>query len=157
MPLSEQTPIIMIGPGCGLAPFIGYCEEREFLMTKNKDVKYGPLELYFGCRRADNDFIYQKEITAWKEKNVLTGLYLAFSREKNIPKVYVQDLIRKNRDSLYKMLREQNAVIHICGSLVMGDDIRKALIEVLLIGEKNPEEALENLEKSGRIIAELWG
>ena len=80
----------MIGPGCGVAPFIGYIEEREYEMLHKsikafikriEDQKFGPMELYYGCRYKAKDFIYGKELQSWKEKGAVTELYLAFSRE----------------------------------------------------------------------------
>ena len=156
LPSSVSVPMIMIGPGCGIAPFIGYIEEREYEMDKNKGATFGPMELYYGCRRREKDFIYGKELQQWKEKEVLTGLFLAFSRDQ-VKKVYVQDLVRNNKEKLYKYIKEQGAVVHICGSLAMGEGIKQALLDVLRVGEKKPEVYLETLEKTGRVIAELWG
>lgn len=80
----------MVGPGTGIAPFIGYIEEREYEMAHNskkiinnqlEEKKFGHMELYYGCRNKAKDFIYQKELTRWKEKGVLSDLFVAFSRD----------------------------------------------------------------------------
>ena len=154
IPSDTTIPVVMIGIGCGVAPFIGYIEEREYERNSKKE-KYGPFELYFGCRHKNKDFIYGKEIQRWKNSNVLTGLNLAFSRDQT-KKIYVQDLMRNNSKELYNLIKEKKAIINVCGTLKMGEGIRNALIEILSISEKYPEKCIEEMEKNGQYIAELW-
>jgi len=69
LPTRPQTPIIMIGPGTGLAPFRGFIQERAYLKDEGKPV--GESILYFGCRKKAEDFIYQEEIEEYVKKDVL--------------------------------------------------------------------------------------
>ena len=82
MPKSIDTPLIMIGPGTGVVPFIGFIEERHKMIEQNKDLKFGPSYLYFGCRRPTTDFIFDDLLrnAVNDETKVLDNLYIAFSR-----------------------------------------------------------------------------
>ena len=62
-----------------------------------------------------------------------------------------------NQERLYKYIKEQDAIVHVCGTHIMGEGIRKTLIEILKLGEPNPEAYLDMMEKTGRYAAELWG
>lgn len=96
-----KTPMIMVGPGTGVVPFIGFMQDRQVDLASG--LSRAPAYLFFGCRRSDVDFIYKSDIAAWAETPVLTRSFLAFSREPNQKKVYVQDVMREQID----FLREQ--------------------------------------------------
>ena len=83
LPQQLKTPIIMVGPGTGFAPFRGFLQEREHRLKKvATDVStMGSNDLFFGCRHRDADFLYREEITKWQDEQVLTNLHLAVSRE----------------------------------------------------------------------------
>jgi len=153
LPIDSMTPIIMVGAGCGIAPFIGFIEERQWLI-KNKKGSYGLLELYFGCRSKDVDFLYKQKITKWKDERLLNGLHVAFSREQEV-KVYVQDLLKGNKKYLYELIKDKGAIIAVCGSIELGEGVNKAMIEILSEG-KAPKAVLEELEKRGKYIMEIW-
>lgn len=76
-PRENQVPIIMVGPGTGLAPFIGFLQERE---VTREESDYGEAHLFFGCRRDDHDFIYREDILRYETQGHLTKLHLALSR-----------------------------------------------------------------------------
>jgi cytochrome P450 / NADPH-cytochrome P450 reductase len=78
VPDDPTTPIIMVGPGTGIAPFMGFLEERKELMKK-QEVKLGEAHLFFGCRNKDQDFLYQDRLTKYVEDGVLSedGLFSA--------------------------------------------------------------------------------
>merc|ERR1712055_451312 len=78
LPNRAQTPVIMIGPGTGLAPFRGFIQERAWQKENGKTV--GPTVLFFGCRNKDQDYIYREELEAWEQDGLLT-LHTAFSRD----------------------------------------------------------------------------
>ena len=85
LPNRVQTPIIMVGPGTGVAPFRGFIQERALQKEQGKPV--GQTHLYFGCRNKDKDFIYREEMEKYVEDGVLT-LHTAFSRDQP-EKIYV--------------------------------------------------------------------
>lgn len=93
LPADPTVPIVMVGPGTGIAPFRGFLQERAKLNSKG--VALGPALLFFGCRRRDVDYIYQEELEGYVNDGTLTALYLAFSRELD-HKVYVQHKLLEN-------------------------------------------------------------
>merc|ERR1712117_689580 len=92
LPNRPGTPVIMIGPGTGLAPFRGFIQERAWQKSQGKPV--GPTVLYFGCRNKSQDYIYQDELEKFVEDGVLS-LHTAFSRDQE-HKVYVSDRMREH-------------------------------------------------------------
>lgn len=111
LPKDPRIPIIMVGPGTGVAPFRGFLQERAALKTQGKEV--GPSLLFFGCRNPQQDFIYQKELEDFEEQGV-TELMCAFSRVPEQPKTYVQQCILENQQSVWRLI-QQGAIIYICG------------------------------------------
>lgn len=89
MPESHDVPMIMVGPGTGVVPFIGFMQERQTAKTNDPELALNQAHMYFGCRRHDQDFIYRDEMSDMKEKNIIAELNLAFSREPDQEKVYV--------------------------------------------------------------------
>lgn len=111
LPTKSQTPIIMIGPGTGLAPFRGFIQERNVAKEEGKPV--GETILYFGCRKRAEDFIYEEELLEY-EKQGLLKLHLAFSRDQ-AHKVYVSHLLEQNADEVWRIIGESNGHVYICG------------------------------------------
>ena len=119
----------MIGPGTGFAPFRGFLQDRNSLKRDGKEI--GPMVLYFGCRRSDEDHIYADEMRDWQEQGVLSQvraallapvarihggtmqLHVAYSRETE-KKSYVQHKLWEQRESTWQML-EDGAHIYVCG------------------------------------------
>jgi len=160
LPKQVSLPIIMIGPGTGLAPFMGFIQEFQYKSSKdqNYDQEKGQRMLYFGCRRSDEDFIYKEQLLSARKNGVLDDLQLAFSREGK-EKVYVQHLMSKNGPSLYRCL-ERGGYIFVCGGTSMGREVKDAFVSLVRSeGGKAEAEArayVENLSKTGRYVQELW-
>ena len=108
MPTTHDVPIIMVGPGTGVVPFLGFMQERQAAKGSNADLALSISHLYFGCRRHDQDFIYRDEMHEFKEKGIIAELNLAFSREPDSERVYVQDKLRQHTDLIKQVLLEQN-------------------------------------------------
>lgn len=124
LPASSDVPIIMVGPGTGIAPFRAFLQER--LATGAK----GGSWLFFGHQKRDNDFFYEDELAAMQSAGVLTKLSLAWSRDGDA-KVYVQDRMREEGAELYQWL-ERGAHFYICGDAKrMAADVDKALHAVV--------------------------
>lgn len=120
LPASGDVPIIMVGPGTGIAPFRAFLQER--LAT---DAKGGGW-LFFGHQKRDNDFFYEDELSALQNAGALSKLSLAWSRDGDV-KVYVQDRMREEGAELYQWL-ERGAHFYICGDAKrMAADVEKAL------------------------------
>jgi sulfite reductase (NADPH) flavoprotein alpha-component len=122
-PGSSDTPMIMIGPGTGIAPFRGFLQERRALGHT------GPNWLFFGEQHAATDFYYRDEIEKMYADGLLTELDLAFSRDQR-EKVYVQHLMRKRGAQLWSWLQD-GAQLYVCGSAdPMAKDVDHALCEI---------------------------
>lgn len=151
MPQDPKIPIIMVGPGTGVVPFIGFLQEREMLKKTNPDTELGDAYLFFGCRKRTSDFIYQEEMAYHKSSHDLTDVFFAFSREEGQPRVYVQDLLRERKELIVDVLMNRKGNFYICGNTKMGMDVQNLLKE--FIGH----EVYTQVEKDKRIIKELWG
>ncbi len=157
LPTDPTVPVIMIGPGTGLAPFRGFLQERAALKAKGTPV--GPSELFFGCRRPDQDFIYADELKAFAAQG-LTRLHVAFSRADGMPKQYVQDLIKSETDQLWPLI-ERGAAIYVCGDAgKMAPAVRQAFIDMfakkLNLDATVAETKVEALSTGGRYFTDVW-
>lgn len=157
LPTDPTTPIIMIGPGTGIAPMRAMLQERAHMKTQGKAV--GPNILYFGCKDRTQDYLYQDELEAFQSDNVLDELHLAFSRETS-QKVYVQHLLEKNASQTW-MLISNGAHIYVCGAVRMGHDVTEALKRIAAseggLSSYDAKAFVENLaQKEKRYISELY-
>jgi sulfite reductase (NADPH) flavoprotein alpha-component len=124
MPDDPETPIIMIGPGTGVAPFRAFMQEREETGTKGKSW------LFFGDQHFVTDFLYQTEWQRWLKEGVLTKMDVAFSRDR-AEKVYVQHRMLENSKELFEWL-EEGAAVFICGDEKnMAKDVHNTLITII--------------------------
>ena len=157
LPADPATPVIMIGPGTGLAPFRAFLQER--VMQKGAGAQLGPAMLFFGCRNADEDFIYRKELEAM-EKEGIVDLKVAFSRPASGDKIYVQDLIRKERKKVWELI-QGGAKIFICGDgSRMEPDVKRALIRIHSEETDSDAESseawMDELGRSDRYVLDVW-
>ena len=137
---NDETPIIMIGPGTGVAPFRSFIQERE------ERGATGENWLFFGDQHFVTDFLYQKEWLDYLKSGVLTKMDVAFSRDQP-EKVYVQHKMLKRSAELYEWL-EKGAVVYVCGDKGMAKDVEATLLQIIeKEGNKTEEEAKEYLEK----------
>ncbi|HEX5221012.1 MAG TPA: flavodoxin domain-containing protein [Verrucomicrobiae bacterium] len=134
-PVNGETPMIMVGPGTGIAPFRAFLEERQASGAKGKNW------LFFGDQRRDTDFLYDELLMAWQRSGLLTRLDLAFSRDQE-HKIYVQDRMMENAGELWSWL-EAGAHFYVCGDASrMAKDVDAALHKIVETGGgKNPDEA----------------
>lgn len=151
LPLDPKTPIIMIGPGTGVAPFRAFMQKR-FLQKAKKNW------LFFGERQQACDFYFEEE---WKslEKDGFLSLSCAFSRDHQ-GKIYVQDKILEHSKRLMEWIN-LGAIIYVCGDAKhMEKGVRKALIEVLKkerqLDEENAKETFKSLQKEKRYLADCY-
>jgi len=135
LPEDNNTPIIMVGPGTGIAPFRAFLEEREITKAPGKNW------MFFGDQHKATDFLYEEEFEAWQSSGLLTKLDLAFSRDQE-EKIYVQDRMRENGAELWKWISE-GAYFYVCGDAKrMAKDVHQALIDIAIEhGGMSPEDA----------------
>ncbi|MGU5713843.1 assimilatory sulfite reductase (NADPH) flavoprotein subunit [Aeromonas taiwanensis] len=144
LPANPDTPVIMVGPGTGIAPFRAFMQEREALGASGKNW------LFFGNPHFTQDFLYQVEWQRYVKSGLLSKISLAFSRDQ-ANKIYVQDRLREAGLELYQWL-EAGAHFYVCGDANhMAKDVQEALLEVIAEhGHKSREEAEEYLSELRR-------
>lgn len=141
LPSDPNTPIIMVGPGTGIAPFRAFIEERQAIEAKGKNW------LFFGDQHYLTDFLYQTEWQSYLKDGLLTKLDVAFSRDQK-NKIYVQDRMRQNAKELYAWLLE-GAIFYVCGDASrMAHDVDKALHDIIAQeGGLSVDEATDFVKK----------
>jgi NADPH-ferrihemoprotein reductase len=159
LPKAISTPIIMIGPGTGVAPMRALLQEREE-QAQRANAPTGSNSLYFGCQSASRDFIYRNELEAFVASKTLSKLEVAFSREQ-LGKVYVQHLLQREADSdaLVSSI-DFGAYIYVCGGTSMGADVMETVISVVekkkSISRNAAEAFVKDLQSKGQYVQELW-
>lgn len=124
LPADPEAPIIMIGPGTGIAPFRAFLQERESLGAEGRNW------LLTGNRRRDEDFLYGEELLAWQRSGFLTRLDVAFSRDQ-ADKLYVQHLLQQHAADIFAWL-EDGAHLYVCGDAKhMAEDVQKTLLQII--------------------------
>ncbi|MVP01839.1 bifunctional cytochrome P450/NADPH--P450 reductase [Paenibacillus lutrae] len=156
LPEDPKTPIIMVGPGTGVAPFRGFLQARMAMKTKGKVL--GDAHLYFGCRN-EADFIYRDELEQYERDGVVT-LHTAFSRAEGKPKTYVQHLMEQDLQELIRIL-DNGGVLYICGDgSRMAPDVeavfKKAYQDEHDAGEQEAQDWLQGLQTEGRYAKDVW-
>jgi len=161
LPKDPSTPIIMVGPGTGLAPFRGFLHERAAIKLSQPGAALGPAHLFFGCRSRAQDYIYEAELEALLAGGALSNLHVAFSRD-SVDKDYVQHHIRRQAGALWPLLAG-GAHVYICGDAKhMAKDVHRALTEVVQEGlrngggEKMAEAFIKEMSEAGRYQRDVW-
>ena len=144
LPEDGNTPVIMVGPGTGIAPF------RAFIQQRDADGASGKNWLFFGNPHFTQDFLYQVEWQKYVKSGLLSKIDLAFSRDQ-AQKIYVQDRLREQGAEVYAWL-EQGAHFYVCGDANrMAKDVQEALIDIIAQhGNKDREAAEEYLNELRR-------
>lgn len=204
LPADPSTPLILIGPGTGVAPFMGFVSHRQGQIAatqaaqaaktsvegtwrggydleeddvpvSQKDGKglnlgvdfqdgqnVGEIDLYFGCRYRDHDWLYQDEMLQFEKDGILANLSTAFSRE-GAEKTYVQTKLKENGDRVRSMVLDEQACIFVCGDgNAMAKDVQKALVEILsesYDGDDKLAQAeaqLNAMKTSNKFVMDIW-
>ena len=168
LPSTPDTPIIMIGPGTGVAPFIGFLQHREHILKASDSAE--PLSeswLFFGCRHKERDYLYRQELEHYLSTGVLSRLFLSFSRDTvddlsgKPPPKYVQDNLRSHAAEVAEQLLHKRAVVYICGD---ADNMAKNVFDTFLeiiqeykgvdIGEARKE--IMKLRENKQYLEDIW-
>jgi sulfite reductase alpha subunit-like flavoprotein len=204
MPATLSVPLVLIGPGTGVAPFMGFLAHRRALLSSTESTEaaesvvegtwrggyemeenelpisegdasglklggdyrtkqdVGSVDLFFGCRHADHDWLYREEMQELQKEGVITKLYTAFSRDGG-KKEYVQDIIRNNEECaarLTDLIVEKRACIYVCGDgNAMAKDVQTVIVELLgkqLGGMDQGKEYLEQMKTDKRFLMDIW-
>ncbi|KAJ5488487.1 NADPH--cytochrome reductase [Penicillium diatomitis] len=158
LPSDPSKPIIMVGPGTGVAPFRGFIQERAALAAKGE--KVGTTVLFFGCRKRDEDFLYQDEFKAYQEQmGDSLKIITAFSREGS-NKVYVQHRLKEHAELVSDLLK-QKANFYVCGDAAnMAREVNIVLGHILAEQRGMPsdkgEEMVKHMRSSGSYQEDVW-
>ncbi|KON69253.1 sulfite reductase [NADPH] flavoprotein alpha-component [Peribacillus butanolivorans] len=152
-PKNPDTPIIMVGPGTGIAPFRSFIQEREETEANGKTW------LFFGDQHFVTDFLYQTEWQKWLKTSVLTKMDVAFSRDAD-EKVYVQHRMLEHSRKLYEWLQE-GAAVYICGDEKnMAHDVHNTLIEIIekegQMSHADAQDYLEEMQQNKRYQRDVY-
>mmetsp|Transcript_6984 Transcript_6984/g.16110 ORF Transcript_6984/g.16110 Transcript_6984/m.16110 type:complete len:1060 (-) Transcript_6984:1411-4590(-) len=215
LPADISTPLVLIGPGTGIAPFIGFLSHRlaqiaslesteaahvasegtwrgsyelnpDELNISKSDVKglnvaadylckqkTGDVDLFFGCRHSDHDYLYQHELERFRDVGLISNLYTAFSRDDKEHKTYVQTLMLTDETCgkrLVEMITKKQASVYICGDgNAMGRDVQNAIVSLLakdLMDSGKCETAeqaksggiakIDQMKSFGKFVLDIW-
>lgn len=162
LPDDLAAPIIMIGPGTGVAPFRGFLQERRALAAEQglpRDA-VGAAWLFFGCRREDEDYLYKDDLEAFVADGTLSKLLVAFSRAQ-ADKVYVQDLLKQHGEAVWALV-QAGAYVYVCGDGAgMAKDVHAALQTIAMAhGGMGADEAAafftQLAQEQRRYLRDIW-
>jgi len=172
LPAELSTPLVLIGPGTGIAPFMGFLAHRKALVASASDVdsnekSIGSVEVFFGCRHAKHDYLYKEEMQAFQNDGVIDHLHAAFSRDDPTgKKVYVQNLMTDHSERLVDTIIHGGGIVYVCGDgNHMGRDVQATIAK--LIGPhlkvktatdelETGKAYLEVMKSEGRFLMDIW-
>ncbi|AGO09869.1 AaceriAAL121Cp [[Ashbya] aceris (nom. inval.)] len=160
LPSNPSTPVIMVGPGTGVAPFRGFIRERISFLKNQENLKLGKHLLFYGCRD-EEDFLYHDEWPLYaKELGESFELMVAYSRIPNKKKVYVQDHLLERENEVLELINK-GAFIYVCGDAKgMSQDVHRTLIDILRrgknISEEESAEILKQFKTTGKYQEDVW-
>jgi len=158
LPDDKTKPVVMVGPGTGLAPFRGYIQEYQAM--RRSGVETGPMVLFFGCRSSKQDYIYQEELEAAKSDGTISHLFTAFSRDQP-EKVYVQHLIAQQAQLLATYLLKDGGSFYICGDAAsMATQVNDTLIDVFKtaggLDQEGAVQKIKDMKHEKRYLTDVW-
>ncbi|XP_077480322.1 methionine synthase reductase [Stigmatopora argus] len=170
-PPDTSIPLIMVGPGTGVAPFIGFLQQREKERQQNPDAGFGETWLFFGCRYRERDYLFREELEGFVRSGTLNHLKVCFSREDpkeeetlisgGTPR-YVQHNLLLESQKIINILLKHNGCIFVCGDAKnMAKDVNDTLIEMikteLQIDQLDAMKILAGLREQKRYLQDIWG
>ncbi|XP_044032960.1 methionine synthase reductase isoform X3 [Siniperca chuatsi] len=170
-PSDLSVPFIMVGPGTGVAPFIGFLQQREKERQENPEATCGETWLFFGCRHRDGDYLFREELESFVSSGTLSHLKVCFSRdnqeeeEATTPAArprYVQHNLLLNSQPITDILLKQNGYLYVCGDAKnMAKDVNNALMEMikteLQVDQLDAMKRLAGLREEKRYLQDVWG
>eukprot|EP00056_Hartaetosiga_gracilis_P007511 m.109137 g.109137 ORF g.109137 m.109137 type:complete len:739 (+) comp12727_c0_seq2:123-2339(+) len=170
-PEDPTVPLILIGPGTGIAPFYAFAKERLRIQEAVNAGEYtlpdhaignrvGPIFVFFGCRHKDRDFLFKEEWKKMEEKKVLSWMFVAYSRDEEANHKYVQSHIAVQAAVIHNLMAKQNGMLYLCGGVHILQPINSILdtsiAKAVGISTEEAKALREQWKKDGRIKAELW-
>ena len=161
-PDDPTKPLIMIGPGTGVAPYVGFLEKREQLRESNPEVQLGPAVLFFGCWYRGKDELYGEVLEEFKRKGILTELFTCYSREGGSEVKYVQHNILAHRQLVCDLLFKQGGAMYICGDAKgMGRDVTNTVLQLIqdehnLTDKMEAVKMLNTMRENKQFLEDVW-
>ncbi|RHZ12203.1 hypothetical protein DYB37_008087 [Aphanomyces astaci] len=180
LPANPSYPLILIGPGTGVTPFVGFLQHRQLQRLKHVDdsescgtwrgnhavelvehaFELGQIDLFFGCRHRHQDFLFQRHLDSFIHEGVLTHLHVAASREQ--AKHYVQHDVAEHGAAVYDLVARQGGYVYVCGDgMHMAKDVHAALVQVFVehghMTHQEAEVAWKDLALRQRYVRDIWG
>ncbi|XP_060110274.1 methionine synthase reductase [Heteronotia binoei] len=164
LPDDPSAPLLMVGPGTGIAPFMGFLQHREKLQEDYKERTFGETWLFFGCRSKAKDYFFQDELQHFVENGTLTHLKVCFSRDSPAqpaaPK-YVQDHLWLCSKDVTRILLEERGYLYVCGDAKnMAKDVNDTLVNILISERKGDKlgalKILATLREEKRYLQDIW-
>ncbi|XP_070603131.1 methionine synthase reductase isoform X2 [Erythrolamprus reginae] len=166
LPDNPSVPFIMVGPGTGIAPFIGFLQHRQKLREKHPDCMFGETWLFFGCRHKARDYLFREELKFFLKNGVLTYLIVCFSRDlpavsETAPPKYVQDNLRLYCKEISRILLQEKGYFYVCGDAKnMAKDVNDTLVEVFTterrVDKLDALKILATLREEKRYLQDIW-
>ncbi|XP_026793740.3 methionine synthase reductase [Pangasianodon hypophthalmus] len=167
LPSDPTVPMVMVGPGSGVAPFIGFLQQRQKERARNQDSAFGETWLFFGCRHQDRDFIFREELERFVENGTLSHLKVCFSRAEmdrngSEPKPkYVQHALLLHAEHVARILLKENGRLYVCGDAKnMAKDVNDTLMEIigkeLQVDKLDSMKTIAKLREEKRYLQDIW-
>lgn len=167
LPGEPSAPVIMVGPGTGIAPFIGFLQHREKLQEHHPAGHFGATWLFFGCRHKDRDYLFRDELRHFLKCGILTHLKVSCSREapageeEEAPAKYVQDSIQQHGQQVARALLQERGYVYVCGDAKnMAKDVNDTLVDIISKevggGKLEAMKMLAALKEEKRYLQDIW-
>nr|XP_061821581.1 methionine synthase reductase-like isoform X1 [Nerophis lumbriciformis] len=171
LPPDPSVPLIMVGPGTGVAPFIGFLQQREKERQQKADAAFGETWLFFGCRYKDQDYLFREELEGFVSSGTLNHLKVCFSRDETKeeearisggPPRYVQHNLLLHSHDIINILLKGNGCLYVCGDAKnMAKDVNDTLMEMikaeLQVDQLDAMKRLATLREEKRYLQDIWG
>ncbi|NXG35117.1 MTRR reductase, partial [Dromaius novaehollandiae] len=164
LPADPSIPFMMVGPGTGISPFIGFLQHRQKLREEHTDWEFGETWLFFGCRHQDRDYLF-KQLRCFLENGTLTHLKVCFSRDlpaaEVAPPKYVQDIVRLYAKEVVRVLLKKRGYFYVCGDKKhMADGVSDAVVDILsmemAVDKLEAMKILATLREEKRYLQDVW-
>uniref|UniRef100_A0A672NQD9 Methionine synthase reductase n=1 Tax=Sinocyclocheilus grahami TaxID=75366 RepID=A0A672NQD9_SINGR len=167
LPADPSVPVVMVGPGTGVAPFIGFLQQREKEREANQEATFGETWLFFGCRHKDKDFLFREELERFAHNGTLSHLIVCFSRDEpdaagtvNRP-TYVQHNLSLHAKNVASILLKDKGSLYVCGDAKnMAKDVNDTLLEIigneLQIDKLDAMKTVAGLREEKRYLQDIW-
>ncbi|XP_026093345.1 methionine synthase reductase-like [Carassius auratus] len=167
LPADPSIPVVMVGPGTGVAPFIGFLQQREKEREANQEATFGETWLFFGCRHKDKDFLFREQLERFACNGTLSHLIVCFSRDEpdaagtvNTP-AYVQHNLSLHAKNVARILLKDKGCLYVCGDAKnMAKDVNDTLLKIigneLQIDKLDAMKKVAGLREEKRYLQDIW-